>query len=56
MDIEPQEGQEVHSVLPFEKQHITENSTRIHSDYNDDEDDHSRFGGGQQVQCSGTIF
>lgn len=57
MDLEAQEGQETHSAVPFEKQHVTENSTRIHSDYNEDEeDDDPRFSGARQVQCSGTIF
>lgn len=48
---------EKHSVVNFEKHHVTENSTRIHQDYDDEEDDDDpRFKGARQVHCSGTIF
>ena len=55
MEIEP--SGEVFSTVPFEKSHITENTTKIHSDYGDQEDDEEdpRMRG-QRVQCSGTIF
>ena len=48
------EGKTVKAV-PFEKSHITENSTGIHTDYQEEDED-SDVRGGQRVQCSGTIF
>ena len=41
-------------ALVFEKVHITENHTDIHSDYREEEEDGG--GEGRRVQCSGTIF
>ncbi|OMJ72684.1 hypothetical protein SteCoe_28818 [Stentor coeruleus] len=44
-------------TIPYDKAHITENSTAIHSDYKeDDEEDPRLAGGARRVQCSGTIF
>ena len=41
-------------ALIFDKTHITENHTDIHSDYQEDQDDEP--GEGRRVQCSGSIF
>lgn len=43
-----------HDCIPFDKSHITENSTKIHSDYAEEEQE--EFVNGKRVQCSGTIF
>lgn len=43
-----------HDCIPFEKSHITENSTKIHSDYTEEEQE--EFVNGKRVQCSATIF
>mmetsp|Transcript_7506 Transcript_7506/g.11055 ORF Transcript_7506/g.11055 Transcript_7506/m.11055 type:complete len:418 (-) Transcript_7506:23-1276(-) len=43
-------------AVDYDKSHVTENSTRIHSDYADQEEDEDEMMGGQRVQCSGTIF
>ena len=48
------EGKGVKAIV-FDKNHVTENHTDIHSDYRDD-DEHEHEGGQQRVQCSGTIF
>ncbi len=46
---------EKHNTIAFDKnQHITENSSSIHSDYKEDEDEEGP--GMKRVQCSGTIF
>jgi DnaJ family protein A protein 2 len=49
------EGKSI-KAIPFEKSHVTENQTGIHTDYQDEDDDEGRHHGGQRVQCSGTIF
>mmetsp|Transcript_4415 Transcript_4415/g.4230 ORF Transcript_4415/g.4230 Transcript_4415/m.4230 type:complete len:437 (+) Transcript_4415:29-1339(+) len=58
MEIEDTPGVEKHSTIEFEKYHVTENDTKIHSDYKDEEedDDDPRFAGAKRVHCSGTIF
>ena len=43
-------------ALVFEKSHVTENNTNIHSDYHEEDEEHDHMHGGQEVQCSGTIF
>lgn len=57
MDID-ETGAEKHQTVEFDKSHVTENNTRIHSDYKEDEedDDDPRFAGAKRVACSGTIF
>lgn len=56
MDIEGSEI-EKHQSIAFDKSHVTENTSKIHSDYRDEEEDEDpRMRGGQQVNCSGTIF
>lgn len=41
-------------ALVFEKAHVTENHTDIHSDYREEEEEDA--GEGRRVQCAGTIF
>jgi DnaJ homolog subfamily A member 2 len=43
-------------TINYDKSQITENSTTIHSDYKEDEEEDPRLAGGRRVQCSGTIF
>ena len=43
-------------TINYDKSQITENSTTIHSDYKEDEEEDPRLAGGRKVQCSGTIF
>ena len=43
-------------TIVYDKSQITENSTAIHSDYKEDEEEDPRMAGGRRVQCSGTIF
>lgn len=45
-----------HKCIVFDKAHVTENHTAIHSDYKDEEEEDPRLKGAQQVKCSGTIF
>lgn len=49
---------EKHKTVQFEKHHVTENNSKIHSDYKEDEDeeDDPRYAGAKRVNCSGTIF
>jgi DnaJ homolog subfamily A member 2 len=55
-EVKGKEGK-VHKCIVFDKSHVTENNTKIHSDYKDEEEDEDpRMKGGQKVQCSGTIF
>lgn len=44
-----------YKCIPFDKSQVTENNSRIHSDYQDEEEEDPRMKG-QKVQCSGTIF
>lgn len=44
-------------TIKYDKSQITENSTAIHSDYKEEEEEEDpRLAGGRRVQCSGTIF
>lgn len=45
-----------HKCIVFDKSHVTENNSKIHSDYQDEEEEDPRMKGGQKVQCSSTIF
>ncbi|OMJ81180.1 hypothetical protein SteCoe_18405 [Stentor coeruleus] len=47
------DGKTVKAIV-FEKSHVTENHTGIHTDYQEEEEDEEVHG--QRVQCSGTIF
>jgi len=51
-------GIEKHTTLEFEKSHVTENNSKIHSDYQDEEeeDNDPRFAGAKRVNCQGSIF
>ncbi|CAG9319855.1 unnamed protein product [Blepharisma stoltei] len=52
-------GAEKHMTIEFDKSHQTENNTKIHSDYKDEEEDDlndPRFEGARRVNCSGVIF
>ena len=59
MDIEVDnfDGNHQHSTIEYNKGHITENTTRIHSDYADEDDEEDeRMRGGQRVQCQQQLF
>ena len=59
MDIEVDnfDGNHLHSTIEYNKGHITENTTRIHSDYADEEDeDDERMGGRRVVNCQQQLF
>ena len=45
-----------HKCIVFEKAHVTENNSKIHSDYKDEDEEEDPRMKGQKVQCSGTIF
>jgi len=51
-------GAEKHITMEFNKSHVTENNTKIHSDYKEEEeeDNDPRFAGAKRVNCSGSIF
>ena len=53
MDID--NAAENHKLIGFDKSQITENSTSIHSDYREEDDERGGMGG-QRVECRGTIF
>ena len=56
VDLKAKEGNVIKCIV-FDKSHVTENNTKIHSDYKEeDEEEDPRMKGGQRVQCSGTIF
>lgn len=51
------EGGQTLKCIVFDKSQVTENNSKIHSDYKEDEQDEDpRMKGAQKVQCSGTIF
>lgn len=54
-EVSGQAGQ-AHKCIVFDKAHVTENNSKIHSDYKEDDEEDPRMKGGQRVQCSGTIF
>jgi len=48
---------EKHQAMAFEKSHVTENNSKIHSDYKEEEEDEDpRYAGAQRVNCAGSIF
>jgi len=51
-------AQKKHMTMEFNKSHVTENNTKIHSDYKDEEeeDNDPRFAGAKRVNCQGSIF
>jgi DnaJ family protein A protein 2 len=54
-DMIPDQGS-IYKTIEFSKSHVTENDSKIHSDYKEEEEEDPRMRGGQKVQCSGTIF
>ena len=54
-DMVPSEGT-IYKTIEFSKTHVTENDSKIHSDYKEEEEEDPRMRGAQKVQCSGTIF
>jgi len=55
MEIDP--TAEKHISIAFDKTQVTENNSKIHSDYNEEEEDEDpRFAGAQRVNCANSIF